>query len=127
MKRFFGMLLLVLTLSFTGCASLTLDADISSGQATLAKLQAGVTWMQDTLVSLKGAVSVAKLKYPDKAREIEVEIEPVLDELTAAVAAYATAVQDLDVPATATAWEVARRLVSRLWGLAMPYVVGAVL
>lgn len=126
MKRFFGMLLLVMTLSFTGCAGISLDADISSGQATLSKLQAGVTWMQDTLVSLKGAVSVAKEKYPDKAGEIETEIEPVLDELVAAVSAYAAAVQDLDVPATATTWDVARRLVSRLWGLAMPYVIGAV-
>lgn len=103
-----------------GCQTIT-----TNGQVDVAKLQAGVAYLENTRVSIETAVTVAKAAYPDKAAVISAQVDPVLDNLRVAIATFKGAVDAQDTGKAVTAWDVARPLVTSALNVAAPYVVGA--
>lgn len=117
-------LILFLTLGIPGCAGMTMG---TSTPTTLSQMQAGAAYLDSTLATVAGAIAAAKIKYPEKAKHLEQDVEPVLTELRAATAAFKATLAAQDVEAGASSWATARALVTSLMSAAMPYLIGALI
>jgi hypothetical protein len=106
-----------LALSLAGCAGTSPGTSTGSGPTlsatdTLAKLQAGASYLDATLDKLKTAVATAKTQAPDKAAAIEARVEPALTTLASLVGTFDTAVAAKDTTGASSAWTVARDAVT---------------
>lgn len=113
-------LIVFLAVSLVGC-----QPTITSGEVDVAKLQAGVTYLESTLASIETAVTVAKAAYPEKAAVITAQVDPVVSNLRVAIATFKGAVAAQDTSKAVTAWDVARPLVTTAISVAAPYAIGA--
>lgn len=123
LKALFTVLALCAVLTLTACSSC---APLPSGsQIDPARVQAGVMYLETTLVTVEAAIAATKAKYPDKAAQIDAQVGPVVSDLRVAISAFKAASVAQDMSRAASAWDVARPLVSAAISVAAPYMLGA--
>lgn len=102
-------------------------ASIQPGSAPTEKERVLVAtdFLDTSLASVSASILAAKQKYPEKTKDIEANVDPVLENLQTAVAAYKSATSSgSDNP---KAWAPARALVTTAISVAAPYVIAALI